>query len=247
MLAAIGQASRSSFSKFDKYMPGQFVIKRLALLFTLAFISGLTQAAGMDTHSQREHSQPTNFSSATAWRGMYFIAVTKKKPGEIDLSQELMSGLLSSINARSAIYTGAAIEPQYLINAKGTTAWIGMWAFITHANPELLKSLGNGPGLAWVTPAWMNKAFGNHINWPEKMLRSHKLELRDYKLVAIPFLLPNNGLALKNMTQSIKAPDGSVEVFGFHEFDETNPEALLVAHERVARFIEKERPDLLKP
>ena len=224
------------------------MIKRLALLFTLIFISGLTNAAGMDnSRSQGEHSQPTNFSSATAWRGMYFIAITRKKSSEIDLSQELMSGLLSSINVRSAIYTGAAIEPQYLINAKGTTVWIGMWAFIASANPELLKSLGNGPGLAWVTPAWVNKAFGNHINWPEKMLRVHNLDVKDYKLVAIPFLLPKNEIALKNMTQSVKAPDGSVEVFGFHEFDETNPEALLVAHEMIARFIKKERPDLLKP
>ena len=224
------------------------MIKRLALLFTLIFISAFANAAGMDdSRSQGEHSQPTNFSSATAWRHMYFIAVTTKKPSEIDLSQELMSGLLSSINARSAIYTGAAIEPQYLINAKGTTAWIGMWAFIARANPELLKSLGQGSGLAWVTPAWMNKAFGNHINWPEKMLRSHNLDVKDYKLVAIPFSLPKNEIALKNMTQSVKAPDGSVEVFGFHEFDETNPEALLVAHEMIARFIKKERPDLLKP
>jgi hypothetical protein len=229
-------------------MSGQYMLKRLILLFTLTFISGLTTAAGMDnSRSQGEQSQPINFSSATAWRGMYFIAVTRKKPSEIDLSQELMSGLLSSINARSAIYTGAAIEPQYLINAKGTTVWIGMWAFITSANPALLKSLGKGPGLAWVTPAWMNKAFGNHINWPEKMLRSHNLDLKGYKLVAIPFLIPKNETGLKNMTQSVKAPDGSVEVFGNHEFDENNPEALLVEHEMVARFIKKARPDLLKP
>jgi hypothetical protein len=224
------------------------MIRRLALLFTLTLISGLANAAGMDnSHPQDAHSQPTDFSSATAWREMYFIAITRKKPSEIDLSQELMSGLLSSINARSVIYTGAAIEPQYLINAKGTTAWIGMWAFMRSANPALLTSLGMGPGFAWVNPAFMNKAFGNHVNWPEKMLRSHDLDVKGYKLVAIPFLLPKNATALKNMTQSVKAPDGSVEVFGFHEFDETNPEALLVAHEMTARFIKKERPDLLKP
>jgi hypothetical protein len=224
------------------------MIRRLALLFTLTFISAFANAAGMDnSHPQEARSQPINFSSATAWREMYFIAITRKKPSEIDLSQELMSGLLSSINARSVIYTGAAIEPQYLINAKGTTAWIGMWAFITSANPALLKSLGTGPGFAWVNPAFMNKAFGNHVNWPEKMLRSHDLDVKGYKLVAIPFLLPKTEMALKTMTQSVKAPDGSVEVFGFHEFDENNPEALLVAHEMTARFIKKERPDLVKP
>jgi hypothetical protein len=222
--------------------------KYLALLFTAIFFSCAGNAAGVENaRPQGAHSQPTSFASATAWRHMYFIAITRKKPSEIDSSQELMSGLLSSINAGSAIYTGAAIEPQYLMNAKGTTAWIGMWAFIRSANPDLLTSLGSGPGLAWVTPAWMNKAFGTHVNWPEKMLRSHDLALKGYKLVTIPFLVPKNGTALKNMAQSAKAPDGSMEVFGFHEFDENKPEALLVAHEQVLNFIKKERPDLLKP
>lgn len=175
---------------------------------------------------------------------MYFIALTKKKPSEIDLSQELMSSLLSTINVRSAIYTGAALEPKYLINSKGVTVWIAMWVFIRHANSELLKSLGAGPGFAWVLPARMNNAFGNHINWPEKMLRSHNFDIKGYQLVAIPFLVPVNAPAFKPLSQSLKAPDGSLEVLAFHEFDEKNPESLLIKYEAVANAIPDERRDL---
>lgn len=222
--------------------------RTLALLFASMFFSCFSHAADMNTTpSQGQGSPATNFSSATAWRGMYFVAVTRKKPSDIDLPQELMSGLLSSINARSAVYTGAAIEPQYLINAKGTTAWIAMWASIAAANPALLQSLGKGPGLAWVSPAWMNKAFGQHVNWPEKMLRAHNLALGEYKLVAIPFLVPDKGMALKDMARSARMRDGSLEVFGFYEFNENNPEALLVSFETLVNFIKKERPDLLTP
>ena len=212
--------------------------KRFALLFAAMFLACTGNAADVKNASpQEERAQAKNFASAAAWKWMYFVAVTNKKPSDIDLSQELMSGLLSSVNARSAIYTGAAIEPQYLINAKGTTAWIAMFASIAMTNKSLLTSLGKGPGYAWIAPAWMNQAFGNHVNWPQKMLRSHDLELKGYKMVAIPFVVPDNGVPLKNMVQSAKAPDGSVEVFGFHEFDESNPEGLLVEHEKIAAFI----------
>jgi hypothetical protein len=172
---------------------------------------------------------------------MYFIAITKKKPSEISLSQEAMSSLLGAINARSAIYTGAAIEPKYLINTKGVTTWIAMFAFISSNNPNLVKAIGTGPGAAWVPPDWMNSAFGNHINWPDRMLRDHNLDVKGYKLVAIPFLVPNNAAALKNLSLSIKAPDDSLEVLGFHEFDEKNPKALLGEFVMVADSLRNDR------
>lgn len=219
--------------------------KYLAVLFTLFFFSCSGNAAELTNAGPgQRRAQSTDLPSPTEWRQMYFVAITRKKPSEIDLSQELMTKLVSEIEVRSAIYTGAALEPQYLINAKGVTAWIAMWVFITHGNPDLVKSLGTGPGAAWVRPAFMNSAFGAHINWPEKMLRSHNLDVTGHKLVAIPFLVPKNGPALRKLPRSVKTPDGSLEVFGFHEFDEKNPESLLKEFEAIAHSIRKERVDL---
>jgi hypothetical protein len=81
--------------------------KFLALAFCLTFACSASIAAGLKNTSSNGGNPPaTDFTSPTAWRGIYFIAITKKKPGEIRLSQETMSSLLGAINARSAIYTG---------------------------------------------------------------------------------------------------------------------------------------------
>ncbi len=220
----------------------------LPLFLALALFAGASNASGQRNGNMMTEAQKmANYSSATAWKGMYFIAITKKKPGEIDLSPAAMNSLLSTVNAKSAIYTGATVEPKYLINAKGVTSWIAMWAYINHANPEILKSLGTGQGLALVPTPWVNSAFGSHVNWPAKMLHAHNLELKGYTFVAIPFLIPHNAPALKKLSQSIKAPDGSLEVFGFDEFNEKNPEALLIAYEEIGDFIRRKRPDIVRP
>lgn len=120
-----------------------------------------------------------------------------------------------------------------------------MYTLVASSNSESLKSLSSGAGLLFVPNAFLNGAFGNHINWPEKMLKSHNLDLQGYNLIAIPFIVSNSVTNMKKMSQSLKAPDGSLEIFGFHEFSEKNPEALLIEYESLVSFIKKERPDLV--
>ena len=71
---------------------------------------------------------------------MYFVAITEKKPSEVDLSQQQIAGLLSMVNVNSGISTGAAIDLKFLINAKGTTVWLAMYALAASSSAEALQS-----------------------------------------------------------------------------------------------------------
>jgi hypothetical protein len=42
----------------------------------------------------------------------------------------------------------------------------------------------------------------------------------------------------------MKAPDGSFEIFGIHEFNESTPERLLAEVEGIIEFIKEKRPDV---
>jgi hypothetical protein len=212
----------------------------IAFLALICFSFEAHAAPEKNTSKHGGNPQMNTAISARDWKHMYFLAITKKKPSEINLSQELMSRLLSMINVHSGISTGAAIEPKFLMNAKGTTVWLAMYALIASSNPESLKSLSADEGLLYIPSTFLNGAFGVHINWPEKMLQSHNLTLKDYNLIVIPFIVSNSVTNMKNMSQSLKAPDGSLQVFGFHEFNENSPEALLVEYETIVNFIIKE-------
>lgn len=222
-------------------MNNYFIITLILLCFSLQ-VKALPDKT---TSSQGVKSEMSTIISATEWKHMYFVAITKKKPSEIDLSQRQIAGLLSMVNVSSGISTGAAIDPKYLINAKGTTVWLAMYALAASSNSESIKSLSSDAGLLFVPNAFLNGAFGDHINWPEKMLKSHNLDLQGYNLIAIPFIVYNSVTNMKKMSQSLKTPDGSLEIFGFHEFSERSPEALLIEYESLVSFIKKERPDLI--
>ena len=68
--------------------------------------------------------------SATQWKHMYFAGISKQPINQINLSEAQTGGLLSMINLQAVISSGTAIEPEYLINQKGTTAWLAMYALV---------------------------------------------------------------------------------------------------------------------
>ncbi len=184
-------------------------------------------------------------TSATEWKHMYFFGITKQNQNEIDLSQENIGALLSMVNVYSGISTGAAIDPKFLINAKGTTVWLAMYAFLTVSNPEALSEAKKEDALLYLPSDFLNNTFNAHNNWPPELLSAFDLNLKNYNLFAIPFLVPRSERAIKNLPQSLKAPDGSLEVFGVQEFDEAAPEKLLAEFDSIIKFIIKERSDIV--
>ena len=186
------------------------------------------------------------YVSAIEWRHMYFAGISKRPIQEINLAEVQVSGLLSLIGLNAVISNGAAIEPQFLINSKGATPWVAMYAFVLINDPEALTLIANGKLGVHVPPDFIRGAFGTHINWPKKIIEKYDLVMGAYRLFAIPFLVHNSANQMGRLSQSMKAPDGSLEIFGIYEFNESNPEGSLKELSELASFIKEHRPDAIQ-
>ena len=186
------------------------------------------------------------YVSATEWRHMYFAGISKRPIQEINLAEVQVSGLLSLIGLNAVISNGAAIEPQFLINSKGATPWVAMYAFVLINDPEALTLIANGKLRAHVPPDFIRGAFGAHINWPRKIIEKYDLVIGEYHLFAIPFLVHNSVNQMGGLNQSMKAPDGSLEIFGVYEFNESNPEGSLKELSELASFINEYRANAIQ-
>lgn len=184
--------------------------------------------------------------AAAEWRHMYFAGISNRRINEVNLTEAQVSGLLSMVNVTAAISSGTAIEPQYLINTKGTTPWLAMYALVQAKDPTALSLIAKGKSRIHVPPSVIRGAFGEHINWPKEMLEQYDLSLGEYHLFAIPFLLHNSVGEVGNLSQSMKAPDGSLEVFNVNEFTEENPEGLLKVFSELTAFIKENRMDAIQ-
>ncbi|MCH8497052.1 MAG: hypothetical protein LAT63_01120 [Marinobacter sp.] len=183
--------------------------------------------------------------SATEWRHMYFAGVTRLPVNEINLTDAQMGGLLSMVGLNAVVASGAAIEPQYLINQKGTTPWLAMHVLLHVKNPDALDHVASGRLRAHIPPDSIRGAFGTHINWPAELLDKYDLGLGEYRLFSIPFLVHSSVPQIGSLTESMKAPDGSLEVFGLYEFDAGDPEGLLKDLSELANFIKTNRADAI--
>jgi hypothetical protein len=70
-------------------------------------------------------------------------------------------------------------------------------------------------------------AFGSHVNWPESLLRKYGFDFGDRWPFVIPFIRHREASAPIQQAQSLRSPDGALEVMGVAEFSEQEPEALL--------------------
>jgi len=183
-------------------------------------------------------------SSATEWRQMYFIGISKGSPNEIDLSEGQIKGLLSMVNVGPAISNGAAIKPENLINSKGTTPWLAMFALVHAKQPSALPIIAEGKSRIHIPAQFINDIFNSHNNWPPEMLAKYDLKVKGYNTFVIPFLIHSSANPVGNLSQSMKAPDGSLEIFNVNEFSDTLPEGLLVQISDIVEFIKENRPDI---
>ena len=178
------------------------------------------------------------------WRYMYFFGISKSKVNEIDLSEGMVKSLLSMVGVKFAISTGAAIDPRYIINKKGLTVWMDMHVLLSVQQPESLELVTQKRASLTIPSDYLNSTYINHINWPSQMLTKYDITLESYNLFVIPFLVSTTMGKPQNLSQSMKAPDGSLEIFGVYEFLHENPEGMLVDISDIINFIKKNRPDV---
>lgn len=183
--------------------------------------------------------------SAKEWRHMCFAGISKYSINDINLSEEQIGDLLSMINLNSVISSGTAIKPQHLINEKGTTAWLAMYALVVANDEEALNLIADGQTRIHIPANLISSAFGEHINWPAETLKKHDISLGEYHPFAIPFLVHKNVTNIGNLSQSLKTPDGNLEIFDVYEFVENNPENLLKEYAKLVTFIKTQREDAI--
>ena len=182
--------------------------------------------------------------SAQDWKHMYFVGITKQPVTDINLSEAQVGGLLSMVDVKPAIFTGAGLEPRYLINAKGTTPWAAMYVLLRAKDENALHQVASGQTQIHIPSVFIRGSCNSHINWPEELLQKHDLTLGEHSFFLLPFLVDKD-LAVDKLAQSLKAPDGSLEIFGIYEFSDSEPEKLLIELASLADFIKTERIDAL--
>lgn len=117
---------------------------------------------------------------------------------------------------------------------------------ITYANdPGAFGVVAAGGARVHILADVLARAFTGHINWPSSMLQQYDYSVDGYTLFLIPFLVHVGVERIGTFEQSMKAPDGGLEIFGVHAFFETNPQALLQEYVSLADFIKMNRPDIV--
>ncbi|MDO6420887.1 hypothetical protein [Saccharophagus degradans] len=182
--------------------------------------------------------------TATNWDDLYFYGLTKSPLSEVGLNQNMVQALIGMVGATASVSTGALINPKYMFNQKGTTPWVVMYALVTMKQPELLDKVFNGAAAAFVPNQAIEPIFIDHINWPSDMLANYDIELEGFNVFILPFMVPNTSRYNLTLSQSMKAPDGSLEIFGVGKFDENKPEDVLASIQDALVFIKMHRQDV---
>jgi hypothetical protein len=169
----------------------------------------------------------TSCEKAEDWKHFYFWGISANKPSALSFPVEQLQALLGAVKADCAITSLAALDPRHLINHKGTTAWILLFVHALMNDKEGLAAVANGRSGLFTSAATVHGAFGSHVNWPESLLRKYEFDFGERWPFVIPFIRHREASAPMQMVQSLRSPDGALEVMGVAEFSEQEPEALL--------------------
>jgi hypothetical protein len=168
-----------------------------------------------------------NFDKAVAWKHYYLWGVASKPPAEIELQAKQLQALLEAIGAEASVSSLAALEPRYLINHKGTTAWMMLFVFAFMNDKEALAAVAEGKAAVCMPAQGMQSTFNSHVAWPKPLLDRYPFDFGKHTAFVIPFIRFGTAAAPRPLPQSLKSPDGSIEIMGVAEFNEQRPEALL--------------------
>jgi hypothetical protein len=168
-----------------------------------------------------------NFDQAVAWNHFYLWGVTSKLPAEIELQTQQLQALLGAIGAEASISSLAALEPRYLINPKGTTPWTMLFVYAFMNDKDALAAVAQGKAAVCMPAQGMLATFNSHVAWPQSVLDKYPFDFGKHTAFIIPFIRFGTAPVPRPLPQSLKSPDGSIEIMGVAEFNEQRPEALL--------------------
>jgi hypothetical protein len=189
-------------------------------------------------------SKPTSHDSATAWRHLYLVGVSRTAPQDLALTADELQTLFTAIGALPVIGTSAAFDPRLLINEKGMTVWGVLYVALRVTDPEALRGVAEGRCAVHVPPEAIRPAFSQHVQWPAEVLARHDLRLPGLGLFVLPFVQFAGLSAPEPLAHSLRLRDGEVEILAVREFDEDHPEALLAELAGIREFVRAHRPDL---
>lgn len=181
------------------------------------------------------------------WKHYYFLGITRGELDSINLNYQQISGLLNMIGVNSFIATGLAVDPIYAINwiqETIATPWLNMYAVLAHYQSDIINVAYQEKKPLFLTEEWSRGLFSKNSGWPESLTKKHDYRLNGYQMFILPFLVPDH-TELVDLTQSMKTPDGSIELFWFSYFDTTNPERLLSDLVSLKSFILEQRQELI--
>jgi hypothetical protein len=177
-------------------------------------------------HKEKE-KMVTSYEQVDDWKQYYFWGLSDKAPSELSFSVEQMQALLGMVKGECAVASLAALDPKHLINHKGTTTWILLVVFALMNHREELAAVANGTAGLFLSANIVHDAYGSHVNWPERLLQAYSVDFGDRRPLVIPFVRHRDASAPAQLTQSLRSPDGAIEIMGVAEFSEQQPEALL--------------------
>jgi hypothetical protein len=169
----------------------------------------------------------TEFESFSEWRQWYFFGVSSQSAASLSLNQKQLQALFSVVSLQSVITTEALIDPKLIINEKGTTVWLLLFSLLYYNDKPGLAAVATDTSFVAIPPATIRQTFANHCNWPSALLDKFPIDLKAGSYFLLPFLLHKTQSLPVAMTQTLKSPDGELEILGCSEFDDENPALLL--------------------
>ena len=168
-----------------------------------------------------------SYEKAEDWKHYYFWGISAKRPAKLYISAEQVRALLSAIQADCAIASLAALEPKHLINHKGTTVWILLFVYALMNDKEGLAAVSAGTSSLFLPANIVHGAFTSQVNWPAQLLDRYSFDFGDHWAFVIPFVRHRESPEPVQTSQSLRSPDGAMEIMGIAELNEQRPEALL--------------------
>lgn len=193
--------------------------------------------------------QEGTMADISKWKHYYFLGITRGKLESISLNYQQIAGLMTMVGVSTYIATGLAIDPAYAVNITNETIgtpWLNMYAVLAHYQIDAIDDAYQGKNSLFLPEEWSRGLFPPNSGWPERLMQKYDYELDGYKMFILPFLVPDHVDKLVELSQSMRAPDGSIEVFWFSYFDVNNPVNLLTDMSSLKRFIIEKRQELLK-
>lgn len=176
-------------------------------------------------------------SLTTDFKDYYFIGTSHAPAAQMSLNPSQIQGLMTVIQAPAAIVSCLPVDPLLAINAKGFTAWQLMFALVKLKNPEDIDRLAKQETSIYIPRPMLEGGVGNFNKWPTELLEKFDFSLDSAHLFILPFSIHTSASEPRNLTESLKSPDGSLEILGLHEFSHDHPSRLLAIAENVAKFV----------